>query len=269
MRVVFAECPPHYDTHLAPYQVLGFPDNDESAATAFSHGMLPSNRELTRFYLARSVRIDLGAYTESKRERYVRRKCHALRHNFVPRARLERQDDWVDMCLRYMNESPQWDSRRERRFTPDDVETRLDMPMTTHVLTLTDTTDETPAALAIMFVEKPIAYYAMAFYDKQYRSINIGSYMMSTVIAQAQREGLSHAYLGTCYYEGALYKTRFTGMEFYDGIRWSTDRERLHFLLSQQDKLNNRHMFEHPPYLAAVGPPRAEDATVSLRTLEG
>ncbi|MCS7477831.1 GNAT family N-acetyltransferase [Umezawaea endophytica] len=264
MKVVFAECAPHYDTHLAPYQVLGFPDEGESAATAFGHGMLPSNREMTRFYLARSVRVDLARYVETKRERYVGRQCGGLRRDFRPRALLDRQDEWVDLCLRYMNGSPQWESRRDGRFEPPDVVARLDMPMTTHVVTLTDTADGTPAALALLYVEAPVAYYAVAFYDERYRSVSIGSHLMSQALAAARDLGLTHVYLGTCYYEGALYKTRFNGMEFFDGVRWSDDREKLHLLLDQQDKLRERHVFEHPPYVTATGPPSAQDATLLL-----
>lgn len=264
MRLVFSECTPDYESHLAPYQVLGFPDDGESAATAFSHGMLPSNRDLTRFYLARSVRVDLGRYTESKRERYVRRQCDTLSCELVPRAQLTRPDEWADMYARYRNESPQWTSRPGRRFHAEDMLARLDTPMTTHLLTLTDTSDGSAAALAILYVEPPIAYYALAFYDARHRKISIGSHLMSRAIGELQRLGLSHVYLGTCYYEGARYKTRFTGMEFFDGLGWSDDRERLRLLLDQQDKLSNRHLFDHPSYLAAGPPPRPKDATMRL-----
>ncbi|MCE7002427.1 GNAT family N-acetyltransferase [Kibdelosporangium philippinense] len=264
MRVVFSECAPNYETYLAPYQVLGFLDEGESPATAFSQGMLPGNRELTRFYLTRSVRIDLGEYSESKRERYVRRQCSTLRLDVFPKAELAETDSWVKMCLGYMNESPQWESRRARPFEPEDVTTRFDMALATHLLTLTDTSDGTPVALAILYVEPPIAYYVMAFYDARYRNVSIGWHLMSRAIGEMQRQGLSHVYLGTCYYEGALYKTRFAGLEFFDGIGWSDDRDRLRFLLSQQDKLNGRHMFEYPPYLEANGPIKADDAVMRL-----
>ncbi|QUQ65412.1 GNAT family N-acetyltransferase [Kutzneria sp. CA-103260] len=264
MRVVFSECAPNYDAHLAPYQVLGFPDEGETAATAFSHGMLPSNRELTRFYLARSVRVDLGRYTESKRERYIRRQCDTLSRSFLPRAQLTPQDTWLDMCVRYMNESSQWTSRRGRQFETADMVARLDTPMTTHLLTLTDTSNQSPAALAALYVEPPIAYYARACYDARYRKLSVGSHLMSCAIGELQRRGFSHVYLGTCYYEGARYKTRFTGMEFFDGLGWSDDRERLRLLLSQQDDLRSRHLFDHPSYLAAGPPPRPGDATMRL-----
>lgn len=264
MRVAFSECAPNYETHLAPYQVLGFLDDGESPATAFGHGMLPSNRDLTRFYLARSVRIDLGKYTEGKRERYVRKQCASLRREFLPRGQLELLDDWVDMSVRYMNESPRWASQRKRLFEAEDVLARLDVPMTTHLLTLTDTSNGLPAALAMLYVEPPVAYYARAFYDFKYRDLSIGSYLMSCAINEMQCQGLSHVYLGTCYYEGARYKTRFAGMEFFDGLGWSGDRERLRFLLSQQDDLHDQHLFDHPSYLAAGPPLRSEDATTQL-----
>ncbi|MFI8933375.1 GNAT family N-acetyltransferase [Streptomyces sp. NPDC053474] len=264
MRLAFSECTPDYEAHLAPYQVLGFPEDGETAATAFGLGMLPSNRELTRFYLARSVRVDLGRYTESRRERYVRRQCETLRRAFLPRAQLDRPTDWADMCVRYMNERSWWTARRGRPFRTTDLMARLDSPLTTHLLTLTHTSDNAPAALATLYVEPPIAYYALAFYDTRYRKTGIGSHLMSCVIGELKRRGLSHVYLGTCYYEGARYKTRFTGMEFFDGLGWSDDRERLRLFLSRQKDLSGQHLFDHPSYLDAGQPPRPEDTTLWL-----
>ena len=114
-----------------------------------------------------------------------------------------------------------------------------------------------------LYVEPPIAYYALAFYDARHRKTSVGSYLMSSVLDELQRRGLSHAYLGTCYYEGAWYKTRFTGMEFFDGLGWSGDKERLRLFLSRQDDLGGRHLFDHPSYRDA-GPPRPEDTTMRL-----
>ncbi|RSN59685.1 hypothetical protein DMH12_09850 [Streptomyces sp. WAC 04229] len=264
MRLAFSETTPDYENHLAPYQVLGFPEDGETAATAFGYGMLPSNRELTRFYLARSVRIDLARYTESRRERYVRRQCDTLRRAFLPRAQLAGPDDWADMCVRYMNESSWWLTRRGRPFRTADLTARLNSPMTTHLLTLTDTTDNSPAALGTLYVEPPIAYYALAFYDTRYRKTSVGSHLMSSVISELQHHGLSHVYLGTCYYEGARYKTRFTGMEFFDGLGWSDDRKKLQLFLSRQNDLSGQHLFDHPSYLETGPPPRPEDTTLRL-----
>lgn len=264
MRVVFAECQPHYETYLAPYQVWGFLEEGESPATAFSLGMLPSNREMTRFYLTRGVRIRLDRYVETGAVRRVTRKCSHLRHQLVPRAAVELDASMVEMCLRYMNESKAWATRRTNSLDAGSLFARLDGPTATHVLTVHDATVGLPVGLVLLYCEPPIAYYAMAWLDEAYRTVYVGKYMKILAIQEAVDAGLTHLYLGTCYSEAALYKTEFPGMEYFDGVAWSTDRHRLRLLLREQDRMQHRHLYEHPAYLEKHPAPGPSDATLRL-----
>jgi hypothetical protein len=267
MKIVFAECCPRYESYLAPYQVWGYPDEHETPATALEFGMLPGNREMTRFYLARSVRVDLNGYADTAGIRRVKNRCVDLRYRFVPRPQVEVDGRLVDMCLRYMNESRAWSSRRRGSFAPASLWARLDPPMTTHLLVVTDNRTSEPVGLAALYVEHPIMYYAMAWYDESYRSVYIGKYLKATAMNEAARAGSSHMYLGSCYSEGALYKTEFAGVQFFDGIGWSGDRRKLRLMIREQHRLNGRHLFEHPTYLADHVEPAEDDATMYLGRL--
>jgi hypothetical protein len=264
MRIAFAECAPRYDTYLAPYQVWGFLEPGETPATAFELGMLPSNREWTRFYLARGIRVRLAGYAPDAGVRRVDRKCAEISPQLRPRAQVELDDELVDMCLTYMNTSRAWASRRTGTFDAASLRERLDLPAVTHLLTATDRTTGRPAGLATVYIGHPVGYYMAAWYDERYRRVHIGKYLKAAAIGAAQRAGLSHLYLGTCYSDGALYKTRFAGVEYFDGTGWSADLEKLHLTLREQHRLDGRHLFEHPAYLAEHDPPDGAGATLRL-----
>ena len=264
MRVVFSECPPNYNAYLSPYQIWGFPEEGESVATALALGMLPGNREMTRFYLARSIRITISRYAETTAVRRVRKRCAHLRHRLDARAEVDVSGPLTDMCLRYMNESRAWATRRGTGLSVADLLARLDSPTATHLLTVTDPATGLPAGLVMLHLEPPAGFYAMAWLDEAYRSVYLGKYLKILAIEEAARAGLTHLYVGTCYSEGALYKTEFPGMEFFDGTGWSDDRHRLRLLLREQDRLADRHLFEHPAFLAESPPPGPGDAQLRL-----
>jgi hypothetical protein len=268
MRIVFAECSPRYDTHLAPYQIWGFLEAGETPATAFELGMLPGNPAWTRFYLARSIRVRLDEYVETAGVRRVGRKCIDLSYRLLPRPQVEIEDELVDMCRHYMNTSTAWASRRNSSFDAASVRARLDLPAATHLLTVTDRKTGRPVGLAAIHNGRPVAYYITAWYDQSYRSVYIGKYLKVAAIGESKHAGLSHIYLGTCYSEGALYKTEFAGVEFFDGIGWSSDRRKLRLMVREQHRLGGRHLFEHQAYLADHDPPDGSDATMRLAGID-
>jgi len=55
-------------------------------------------------------------------------------------------------------------------------------------------------------------------------------------VLAAREAGRKHMYLGTCYGEGALYKTNFEAVEWWTGCDWSTDTKELKRLARQEIK---------------------------------
>jgi hypothetical protein len=75
-------------------------------------------------------------------------------------------------------------------------------------------------------------------------------FMMTSAAAFFAERGLKHLYLGTCYSQNALYKTQFTGSEFFTGFRWSDDMNELKFLLKRDKKDLEQHLLETENYRA-------------------
>jgi hypothetical protein len=185
------------------------------------------------------------------------RRCADLTPRLMPIAEFDFDDDWRRLAKKYLHErhpgSP---------FTLDRFTRQLRTQLTTHVLALT-TADGRPAALAAIYLESGSLYYAAAVYDVNRLSSSLGGHVMVSALGQAKRALCDFAYLGTCYSFGALYKTRFTGMQFFNGRRWSTDRSELTFLLEHQDQLRDTHLLAYPPYVAAF-PETADEPILRL-----
>jgi hypothetical protein len=123
--------------------------------------------------------------------------------------------------------------------------------LTTHVLTLVNTVDDAPAGLATLYVEREVGYYSAAVFDLSRLRSGVGGHVMATALSELQQTGCGMAYLGTCYSTGALHKTRFPGMQFFNGHRWSSDRSELRFLIEHQSELVGTHLLEFGPYREA------------------
>jgi hypothetical protein len=73
--------------------------------------------------------------------------------------------------------------------------------------------------------------------------------MMLSAIEWAANAGFEFIYLGTCYSKSSLYKTRYPGIEFYNGSKWSKNLCELRYLIDRQDKQVEVHVFEDDEYL--------------------
>jgi hypothetical protein len=243
MKFVFSECAPHYAAHLAPYQVWCVLDGGETPGDAFGLGFLPGAYDLSHFYLARSVRIRLDKYTPPPRVRYAARQCADLSAMLTPVSGFEFDCAWREMAAEYF-------TRRWVRssFNLDSFARLLCSPLTTHVLAFVNPAGRVPVGLAALYMDRNVGYYAGAVYDLSRRRSGIGGHMMATALAELQQAGSEMVYLGTCYSTNSLYKTRFPGMEFFNGRRWSSDRDELRFLIEHQGELVGTHLLEFEPY---------------------
>jgi len=93
--------------------------------------------------------------------------------------------------------------------------------------------DKKPVGYAVCFANNQLLQYAHAFYDLKYLSGSLGARMMLEAVSWAKDKGCEFVYLGTCYDEGALYKTEFSGVEFFNGFSWSKNLAELKALLKR------------------------------------
>src|SRR5258708_36565910 len=73
-------------------------------------------------------------------------------------------------------------------------------------------------------------------------------FMMTLAVAEFAGRNFKNIYLGTCYSDNALYKTQFTGAEFFNGFRWSDDLDELKFIIKRDKKDLSQHLLETDEY---------------------
>jgi arginine-tRNA-protein transferase len=244
MKLVFSEAVADPDRYVYPYAVWAFPEAGETPADLFAAGFLPSSPDLSRFYLGRQLRVPLAEWQASSENRRVLRKAGDLFCELVPRAGFEVTPE----------RKAAWLAFAEARFGAGIMpEARLDRLLAgrviSHFLVFRDGRSEGPeCGVALLHLEPPrMAYYYYAFYDLGESRRNLGMAMMTQAVAWARDQGLAHLHLGTCYSEKALYKTQFEPIEFFNGHRWSRNRDELRHLLRTRPET---HRLESPEYQA-------------------
>lgn len=244
MRVVLSEYKPDYGSYVFPYHVWGFLDDGESPADALAAGFLPAAYDMSRFYLTRSVRIALDAFSDTSRTRYVRRRCGHLTGTLVERADFRLTDPLRELAVAYFASQRRAPEYRRKRFFE-----MISSPFATHFMRFTDETNSQPVGLVPLFLTGNVADYGIPVYDPAYRDISIGNHMMADTLREMRDRERAYVYLGTCYSPGDRYKTRFAGMQFFNGYRWSDDRRELHVLMDHQARDEPAHVLGAPDYL--------------------
>ncbi|NUQ99485.1 MAG: GNAT family N-acetyltransferase [Streptomyces sp.] len=232
---------------MFPYHVWAYLEGGEAPRVAYDRGFLPGRDDMTRFYLTRSVRVELSKYYQNKRIRYVEKKCAHVANRLVPRADFEYSDEWEELAARYFESCGDAAEYRARRFRET---TRS--AFFTHALEFRH--GDRLIGMTPLFVGDGIAHYGIPVYNADYRDVSIGNHMMAAALSVTRQMGLDYCYLGSCYTPGDLYKSRFPGMEFYNGFRWSVDRNELHLLLEKSYTSDSAHLFETNEYISHVGP---------------
>lgn len=247
MKLLFSEAAPDYGHYIFPYAIWGFPEPGETPAAFFQAGFLPSTRALDRFYLARQIRVRLRDFKPSSENRRILRKCGGLRMRLVPRAEFELTESRRAFCKTYA----------DSRFGPEvmtegRLETLFTAPVATHLMIFEETASGREVGYVVLYLEHPrIAFYYYSFYDLAYFERSLGLFLMTSAVQHFANEAFDHLYLGTCYSERALYKTQFTGCEFFNGFRWSDHIAELKYLVGRQAQHPPSHLLETPDYLTA------------------
>ena len=240
MKLLFSPAKSDYKNYIFPYAIWAFPEEGERPSDIFNAGFLPSSRNLDRFYLCRNIRVDLKKFTPTSENRRIARKAVGIEARIVPRGEFEYTPRRREFFKSYA------DAKFGR-----DIMTyeRLDLlfaaPIISHLLVFTDAESSKEVGVAALYCEgKKMAFYYYAFYDLAYFNRSLGMHMMTaaaTLFAEAQ---FGHLYLGSCYSENALYKTQFSGAEFFNGFCWESDLKQLKFQLSWDKKEHDKHLFE-------------------------
>ena len=243
MKILFSESKADYGNYIFPYAVWGFPEPGETPADFFNQGFLPSSRDLDRFYLCRQVRVNLKKYRASSENRRILRKGHGFGVELIPRGAFDYTPQRRQLYKTYADIKFGKDTMPYSR-----LDALFNSKITSDLLLVTETKSGVEVGTATLFLEPPAAsYYYYAFYDLNYYRQNLGMFMMTSTVTLLAERGFKYLYLGSCYSPNAMYKTQFTGAEFFNGVRWSTNMEELKYLIRRED--HTRHLLEGEEYL--------------------
>ena len=87
-----------------------------------------------------------------------------------------------------------------------------------------------PRGYAICYENEGILHYAYPFYNLSAvngQLSNVGMGMMLRAILYAKESGKQYIYLGSAQRPGDIYKSQFTGLEWFDGKTWKSDLSEL------------------------------------------
>jgi arginyl-tRNA--protein-N-Asp/Glu arginylyltransferase len=263
VRVVFSECCPDYPRYLFPYQIWAYPEKGDLPSALLARGFLPSQYNLSRYYLARSVRVSLADFHSTARLRQIGRSCAAVRVQLVPKAEFSISESAVAMCQEYT--AARWSSGMVAR---ERLERLFQSAITTHVLCFTSQQTGHDVGWVTLYVEpSTCAFYSNAFYDIAWLDRSLGRYMMLSAAEWCASASIQYLYLGTCYSEQSLYKVRHPGCEFFNGFRWSSDLQELRYLISRQSQEQQSHLFETAEYVQAFCEGSADQRIMSSKPL--
>ena len=246
MRVLFSEYQTDYTSYTFSYAVYCQLETPHEVPEIYDRGFLPYTGDLSisenYFYLARSLRVDLARFTSLSENRRVDRKIQPLKIDMtvVGRSDFEASDEeFVQFCQAYAEERFAGGAMSAERLAYV-----LDRQLITHVFRFA-TSDKT-YGYVLAVVAEGMLHYWFSFYDTDYmRSHSLGKWMMWKVIDWAQQQGLSYAYIGTCYRPKSLYKVRdHKGAEFFDGRGWNTDVAFLKELCQHDEDNKTTDMFK-------------------------
>lgn len=87
-------------------------------------------------------------------------------------------------------------------------------------------------------------------WDYHKPSISLGKYSIIKEIEYAKENGMDYLYMMSGYEETCIYKRDFTGFEFWDGEKWSSDKKVYEYMCRKDSEIKtfedmNKLMWEH------------------------
>ena len=241
MKIFRSESFVDYSTYTFNYALYCIKENQIELPEIYNKGFLPysNNIELEQeiYYLARSLRVNIGSFKETSENRRVIRKIKEKKPNFtlIPIADFDiLNTKFQKFCLNFAS------NRFSESISKERLNYILNAKSISHIFEFTF--EQQKVGYVIAIIENGILHYWFAFFELNYQKYSLGKYMMFSVIDWAKNNNLKYVYLGTSYGEKSLYKVRdFKGLEFFDGNQWNNDMK----LLKSKCKTDKNFTFDY------------------------
>lgn len=242
MKLIFKEFQPNYDKYNFPYQVLAQPEYGDDIFKVYASGFLPFRSKKDLYYLARSTRIRLGSYQASSENRRILRKMEHITYTVQPLSQFEYTKEVQKFCANSAKVIGQGSQQK----IPTAAIRKLMSGQSNvdHVITYRSQTDNIIQGYAAIYAHANFIHYAHPFPNPESEDKNLNIGMMTLAIEWAKEQYKQFIYLGTSYSPGSLYKTQFSGFEFYTGQSWSSDISQLKQIVNRtSQRWNEQEMF--------------------------
>jgi hypothetical protein len=242
MKLIFSEVEHCYSNYTFPYVVWAIPENPGEIPALYSQGFLPSIKP--KFYLTRSTRVSLIEFEPSYRNRQTLKKSESISFSISKTEDFQVTDEVKALCIECaatrFGDGVVGEERLLRIFSREG---------TSHIMSFFYANKIVGVVSINIFGD--IAHYNFAFHDVFRLSMSIGTFMLTSTIKYFADLGFLYLYMGTCYSEKFLYKSKFKGFEFFNGFGWSKNVAELQYLVSNP-KIET-HLLEAPEYLHKFG----------------
>lgn len=231
MRIFHSEFAHDYTTYAFGYQVHGELEPGEDARTAYERGFLPRSNDpavSNRFYMARSVRVDLARHEPSSENRRVLKRFDgALEESVMTREELAADGHFKALFLSY------FDARHGVGvMSPERLAGILATPLPLRGIRYTE--GGAPIGYALEVAGDGYLHYWYPIYEAERARTSLGMWMMLDAVRRAKAEGRGYAYLGTAYGEKGRYKMNVGPLSFWDGETWQEDSRALKALIDTE-----------------------------------
>lgn len=218
MKLFFSEFKPNYEHYHFPYQVWLLVEEGDDVNKIYNSGFLPIRNLPQVYYLSRGVRVNLSQFDFSSENRRILNKTPQFDDKLISLTDFDYTPIIQKFCKNYM------DNRFGKGyFTASAVKNIFQKGVYTHVFVWYKEQEKNPCGFAVVKICPDFLQYAHAFYDLKYLSLNLGARMILEAVSWAKAENKKYAYLGTVYDPKSFYKLEFTGVEFFNGFRWSSN----------------------------------------------
>lgn len=226
MKIIHSEFSHSYKTYQFGYTLYAQREAGDHIEPIYEQGFLPysGNKDIRdMYYMARSARIALGAFSSSSENRRIIKKFQdvSFTKKIYPAKHFIHNKNFFDFCLTYFEER-----HGAGIFSAERLMFILKYSPETYVIEYCDT-EEKPVAYVITIQSKNIDHYWFSFYRLELAYKSFGVWLMLDSILSAQESKKKYLYLGTVYEEKALYKTNFSPLEFWNGNEWVADVKEL------------------------------------------
>lgn len=200
--------------------------SDKNTSAMYERGFVFTRIGKGHMTQTRSVRIDLDKFALTSENRRVLKKIEGVKLGITPLPHPNYH--WQIHKLGFDFYTKKFGAKT---FSANKIKELLTTDKSNFNLLLEYIANTEPAGYAICFENSDWLHYAYPFYNLDAGIDNLGIGMMTKAIVWAKENGKKFVCLGSAQNPAAVYKTQFTGFEWFDKKKWRTDISELKRLL--------------------------------------